>query len=153
MPLSMPCKHTMTHAVMPQSFLTRLDYYKALTDSLCNAQAIAVVLSDGGLAAAECLEEDDWESAAKASESSNMPQNASEDTGCPALSMPLLQLLSAEEAAGIELTRTRWLSSISAASFNQSSPDIANVRSAALSSFLSCIVRNLPAGLALVAYV
>ena len=83
---------------------------KTLIVHLVNAQAIAVVLSDGSLAVAECLEEDDWECAAEASEPSNMPQNASEDTGCPALSMPLSQLLSAEDAAGLGLMRTRWLS-------------------------------------------
>ena len=88
-----------------------------------NAQAIAVVLSDGSLAAAECLEEDDWESAAEASEPSNMPQNVSEDTGCPALSMPLSQLLSAEEAAGLGLMHARWLSLTVAASLNQVYPD------------------------------
>ncbi|CAK0773220.1 hypothetical protein CVIRNUC_004042 [Coccomyxa viridis] len=73
------------------------------------SEAIAVVLSDGSLAVAECLEEDDWECAAEASEPSNMPQNASEDTGCPALSMPLSQLLSAEDAADLELMHTRHL--------------------------------------------
>ena len=78
-----------------------------------NAQAIAVVLSDGSLAAAECSEEDDWESAAEASEPSNLPQNASEDIRCPALSMPLLQLLSAEDAAGLGLIHTRWLRCLS----------------------------------------
>ena len=87
-----------------------------------SAQAIAVVLSDGGLAAAECSEEDDWESAAEAPECSNMPQNVYEDTGCPALSMPLLQLLLAEDAAGLGLIRTRWLPSIVAASLDQVRP-------------------------------
>ena len=96
-----------------------------------------MVLSDGGLAAAECLAEDDWESAAEASEFSNLPQNVCEDTGCPALSMPLSQLLSAEDAAGLGLMRTRWLSLAAAASFNQARPgrpDVKGVRSAAVSS-------------------
>ena len=82
-----------------------------------------MVLSDGSLAAAECSEEDDWESAAEASESSNLPQNVSEDTGCPALTMPLAQLLSAEDAAGLGLIRTRWLSLTVAASLTQVQPD------------------------------
>ena len=98
---------TSMHAVMLQS---SSPVSCDIDGTSVDAQAIAVVLSDGSLAAAECSEEDDWESAAEASESSNMPQNASEDTGCPALSMPLSQLLSAEDAAGLGLMRTRWLS-------------------------------------------
>ena len=81
-----------------------------------------MVLSDGSLAVAECLEEDDWECAAEASEPSNMPQNASEDTGCPALSMPLSQLLSAEDAADLELMHTRWLGCLSLLLPHQTKP-------------------------------
>ena len=107
MPHSVPCKHISAHAVMLQSsFPISCD----IDGPSANAQAIAVVLSDGSLAAAECSEEDDWESAVEASESSNLPQNVSEDTGCSTLSMPLSQLLSAQLASGLGLMRTRWLS-------------------------------------------
>lgn len=71
-------------------------------------QALAAVLSDGSLAAAECPEEDDWEFAAEESHPNDLPENVTEDVSTPgALSMPLVQLLSREEAYGFGLMHAR----------------------------------------------
>ena len=67
-----------------------------------------MVLSDGMLAAAECPEEDDWESAAEGPESDNLPQNAVEDVSGPvSLTMPFVQVISEDDAAGLHLMYTR----------------------------------------------
>ena len=73
------------------------------------AQALAVVLSDGSLAAAVCPEGDDWEAAAEAWAADNLPQNAAEDlSSLDLLSMPLTELLPAKVAAEMGLMHIRY---------------------------------------------
>ena len=71
-----------------------------------------MALSDGLLAVAECLEEDDWQSAAEGPELDNLPQNAVEDvSGPPTPMMPLLTVVDGDNSRiDINLTFVRCLS-------------------------------------------
>ncbi|CAL5218701.1 g412 [Coccomyxa viridis] len=75
-----------------------------------SSEAIAVALSDGGLAVAECPEEDDWESAAEGPELDNLPQNAVEDiSGTTVPTMPLVRVIVEDKGAEICLMHSRHL--------------------------------------------
>ena len=69
-----------------------------------------MALSDGGLAVAECPEEDDWESAAEGPELDNLPQNAVEDiSGTTVPTMPLVRVIVEDKGAEICLMHSRCL--------------------------------------------